>query len=401
MIQIVRAAAVTGAAALIGAALAGCGGSHPQSTGLPACLAPAEPVALAIGARSNSPMPELTAGVTTAINSAIHAHRAVSIIRLDGSPRVVFSQPFTPAGSNTQTRQVSFNKYVATVNQVLQGTSQAATDIRAQAPQADMLGALAEAAGEVPRGGNIIVMDSGLQTSAPLNFRTGLLDDDPQSITEFLRKSGELPSLAGRHVYFSGLGWTASPQPQLGIRNRNKLIQIWKELATAAGASCVAADRAPDTQSAVPDRPRVGIVTPPPPPRLPRPCRPIDLNEANNVGFDYDSTTFRTPAGARVTLRQLTNVMVRTGESVILTGATSSEGSNQYNLALSLRRANAVRAVLIQQGVLAGRITTRGVGSHLPGRLNDRSPDGQLLIGPAIQNRKVVARLAGAGCRRG
>ena len=90
--------------------------------------------------------------------------------------------------------------------------------------------------------------------------------------------------------------------------------------------------------------------------------------------------------------------MRSTGESVTLTGATSSEGSNQFNQQLSLQRASAVKTVLVQLGVPSGRITTIGDGSHLPGRLNDRGPNGQLLIGPAIQNRKVVAKLSGANC---
>jgi outer membrane protein OmpA-like peptidoglycan-associated protein len=90
--------------------------------------------------------------------------------------------------------------------------------------------------------------------------------------------------------------------------------------------------------------------------------------------------------------------MLQTGESVTLTGSTSSEGSDQYNRSLSLRRARAVQAMLVQLGVPPGRVTAFGDGSHLPGRLNDRGPNGQLLIGPAIQDRKVVAKLTGARC---
>jgi len=139
-------------------------------------------------------------------------------------------------------------------------------------------------------------------------------------------------------------------------------------------------------------------VTPPKPVEVPRSCSVTDLNDANNVGFDFNSTTFRDPSGARATLRKLANVMLGTGESVTLTGATSSEGTEQYNQQLSLERADAVKTVLIQLGVPASRISTFGDGSHLPGRLDDRGPNGQLLIGPAIQNRKVVAKLSGAGC---
>ena len=195
------------------------------------------------------------------------------------------------------------------------------------------------------------MMDSGLQTTEPLDFRTGLLGDDPRSIVEFLRQANELPDLKGRHLYFVGLGWTASPQPALSIADRRKVVAIWDQIALASGASCVMVDHTANTRSAVANRPAVAIVTPPPPPHPAMPCTVIRLNDANNVGFDFNSTTFRDPPGARATLKQLANLMLRTGESVTLTGSTSSEGSDSYNLQLSQRRANAVKAVLVQLGV--------------------------------------------------
>ncbi|MGH3277503.1 MAG: OmpA family protein [Streptosporangiaceae bacterium] len=359
---------------------------------------PRAPVALAVGARSNSPAPALTAQVTDALNSATDAGKTVTLVRLDGRPKVVFSQAVSP-GANSQLTKQARDAYVGHLNQVLGGTAQSATDIRAQAPQADLLDALAIASSTVPSGGNVIVMDSGLQTTEPLDFRTGLLSDDPQSIVEFLRQAKELPDLKGRHVYFVGLGWTASPQPTLSIADRARLAAIWYHIATAAGANCVAIDQTANTRSAVPDRPPVAVVTPPPPPGSLRPCSVISLGDANHVGFLFDSTTFRDPSGARATLRQIAGLIMRTHESISLIGSTSSEGSDQYNDSLSLRRANAVKSVLIQLGVPASRITTKGDGSHLPGRVNDRGPGGRLLIGPAIEDRKVVAKLTGPACR--
>lgn len=412
MLQIMRLAAASAVLALAGATLAGCATSSPSGTGgssggagttaaFPPCLVPSKPAALAIGARANSPMPNLSSPVIATVNSAIGAQQTVSLVRIDGHPRVVYSQAFNPQGANTESRKADLNTYVSNLDQVLQGTQQTSTDIRSQAPQANVLGALTIAASEVPHGGNVIVMDSGLQTTAPLDFTTGLLNDDPQTIAEYLKHAGELPDLAGRHLYFVSPGWTASPQAALDVRNRTKVVQIWRAITRAAGASCAWFDQSADTQDAVPNRPAVTVVTPPPPPQPPVSCAVIDLGDANHVGFDFASTTFRDPSGARATLQKLANVMLRTGESVTLTGATSSEGSNQYNLALSLRRAQAVKGMLVRLHVPPDRITTFGDGSHLPGRLNDRGPNGQLLIGPAIQNRKVVAKLTGAECRSG
>jgi OmpA-OmpF porin, OOP family len=400
MRSISRMTAGTVPAALTAAILAGCGGGGVTSSAAeqPSCLALRKPVALAVGARSNSPMPVLSAAVTTVVNSAINAEQPVTVVRLDGNPHVVFSQAFNPQGANSESRKTDYNQYVANLNQILQGTQQPATDIQAQTPQADVLGALGIAASEVPPGGNVILMDSGLQTTAPLDFSSGLLNDDPGTVADYLKHAGELPDLKGRRIYFVSLGWTASPQPELGVPNRDKVEQIWASIARDAHASCVGFDNSADTQTAVPGRPPVTVVTPPPPPQPPVACAVIDLGDANHVGFDFDSTTFRDRAGARATLQKLASVMLRTGESVTLTGSTSSEGGNGYNLWLSRRRAEAVKAMLVQLHVPASRITTFGDGSHLPGRLNDRGPHGQLLIGPAIQDRKVVAKLTGAGC---
>ncbi len=399
MIKIGRATAVAAVVAVTGAAAAGCGSGAPASDpALPSCLALKVPVALAIGARSNSPAPAVTSAVTTLLSSAVDAYKMVTLVRVDGQPKIVFSQALAPAANSQLTKQAK-DKYVGSLNRVLAGTPQRATDIRAQVPQADLLDALAEAASTVPAGGDVVVMDSGLQTAEPLDFRTGLLGDDPRSIADFLRQAHELPDLTGRHVYFVGLGWTASPQSTLSISDRTKLAAIWDRIATAAGASCVAIDRTANTRAASPQRPPVAIVTPPATPQPPAPCSVISLGDANHVGFVFNSTTFRDPSGARATLRQLARLMQRTGESLTLTGSTSSEGSNQYNLRLSLRRANAVKAVLVQLGVPASRIATVGDGSHLPGRVSDRGPHGQLLIGPAILDRKVVAKLTGPKCR--
>jgi outer membrane protein OmpA-like peptidoglycan-associated protein len=399
-------AVAVGCMALTAAVLTGCGGgsdsSGTGSSSLPPCLAPGQPVAIAVGARSNSPNPDYTPSVLAALQSAINAHKAITIIRLDGDPKILFSRAYTGVGANSQTRQANYNNYISAVNAILYNSSAQVPDIKAQVPQADVLKALQIAASAVPPRGNVIVLDSGLQTTAPLNFADGLLGDDPQTIVSFLRTGRELPTdLAGRHVDFEGLGWTAAPQPNLDTKYQGRVAQVWQDIATAAGASCAYADLLANTSDSVPGRPAVTVVQPPPPPpQSPRPCSVIPLNDTNNVGFVVGTTTFVHPSEARATLQRLATLMQSAGESVTLTGATSSEGTEASNDQLSLERAQAIRDVLVQLGIPASRITTYGVGSHLPGRLNDIGPNGQLLVGPAIQNRKVVAKLTGAGCPR-
>lgn len=386
-------AGLAAVAALAATVLSGCFSTGSGTPSAASCVTQGAPLALAIGARANSPQPVLSQSILAMLNSAVSANQPLSIIRLDGQPEVLFSQAFKPTGANTQTRKQEYNNYVTEVNGVLYGTV-----VKAQTAQANVLGALTIAAGEVPVGGDVIVMDDGLQTTDPLNFVDGILGDNPNTVVTSLRDAHELPDLSGRHVEFVGLGWTALPQPHLDPAYQSKLAQIWNGIATAAGASCVYDDPTPNTSAALTGVPPVTVVPPPPPFRVPGSCSVTDLGDSNNVGFVVDSTTFLTPAAARATLGKLAEVMLKTGESVTLTGSTSSEGGDQYNLNLSLRRAEAVKAVLVQLDVPAGRIATYGDGSHLPGRFNDRGPNGQLLIGPAIKDRKVVAKLTGTGC---
>ncbi|MDP2285008.1 MAG: OmpA family protein, partial [Pseudohongiella sp.] len=53
-------------------------------------------------------------------------------------------------------------------------------------------------------------------------------------------------------------------------------------------------------------------------------------------------------------------------EAVIVIGHTDRIGTREYNLGLSERRANAVRAHLVQGGIPANRITASGVANDQP-----------------------------------
>jgi len=68
--------------------------------------------------------------------------------------------------------------------------------------------------------------------------------------------------------------------------------------------------------------------------------------------------------------------------SVMIEGHTDSVGSESSNLELSQRRADAVRAFLLQNGAKASQITTRGYGKTSPVASNDTAAGRQ-------QNRRV------------
>jgi outer membrane protein OmpA-like peptidoglycan-associated protein len=59
------------------------------------------------------------------------------------------------------------------------------------------------------------------------------------------------------------------------------------------------------------------------------------------------------------------------GKPIRIEGHTDSSGSSNANLALSQKRAEAVRDALVASGVEASRITVVGLGSERPVAAND------------------------------
>lgn len=83
------------------------------------------------------------------------------------------------------------------------------------------------------------------------------------------------------------------------------------------------------------------------------------------VHFDYDASTIRGDAAA-VLQEKAAVLRANPGVSLQITGHADERGSLEYNLALGLRRANAVRDYLANFGVDAGRLTTETAGEDQP-----------------------------------
>ena len=106
-----------------------------------------------------------------------------------------------------------------------------------------------------------------------------------------------------------------------------------------------------------------GVAPPPPPPPAPVPAQAPARSYL--VFFDWDkySLTDR----ARQIIREAADNSTRVQYTRIeVNGYTDTSGTPQYNMGLSIRRANAVKAELIKDGVPANAITTQGFGeTHL------------------------------------
>jgi len=99
------------------------------------------------------------------------------------------------------------------------------------------------------------------------------------------------------------------------------------------------------------DEPPPPAAAPPPPPAPP----------TFMVFFDWDRSNLSSQA--MNTIQQAaTAYKTRGAARITSTGHTDTSGSPEYNMALSLRRANTVKDALVKEGVPATAITTTGVG---------------------------------------
>ncbi len=103
---------------------------------------------------------------------------------------------------------------------------------------------------------------------------------------------------------------------------------------------------------------------PAPPPAQPEPVKeapPVEAQRSFQVFFDFDKSDI-TEAAAKVIAAAADSVRAGHFTVINVTGHTDTVGTAKYNQALSERRAAAVKANLVADGVAAGGIVTKGVG---------------------------------------
>ncbi len=107
----------------------------------------------------------------------------------------------------------------------------------------------------------------------------------------------------------------------------------------------------------------------------------LTLSMPGNVTFAFDSAKLN-PQFDPV-LDKLAQTLIEYNKTVIqIAGHTDSTGSHEYNMKLSLQRADSVKAYLASHGVPAARLVTLGAGPDYPIASND-TEEGR------AQNRRV------------
>jgi peptidoglycan-associated lipoprotein len=91
-------------------------------------------------------------------------------------------------------------------------------------------------------------------------------------------------------------------------------------------------------------------------------------NVGDRVFFGFDSATLR-PDDHAVLDRQATWLAQFAQNNVEIAGNTDERGTEEYNIALGQRRANAARDYLVAKGVAGSRISTVSYGKDRPSAL--------------------------------
>jgi outer membrane protein OmpA-like peptidoglycan-associated protein len=230
----------------------------------------------------------------------------------------------------------------------------------------DLLNMISQATHVTPRPGTLLVLSSGVSTSGAFDLRKVGWGANPHTAAASLHRRGQLPSLSGWHVLFSGLADTAGRQPALPVPQRTVLTRYWLTLCHVARAASCAVDSVtrpdPPTQSTTP----VPVV------RVPRvtsfrgPHGQTTTNVPADAFFAFGSA--RLLPGADAILRPVAaRARAHHLKITILGFASPDGGTNRTNKALSAERARSVRARLLALKVPANLIV-RAVGLGTAGK---------------------------------
>ncbi|GLW91198.1 OmpA family protein [Actinokineospora globicatena] len=360
------------------------GGGTPDGS----CTGAADkPVSLVVGARMGSKQPTIPGEVKTLLDGAAENQQGLQVFRVDGEPsRAIKVSPVINGKNPSQRRQ----QVASAVKQV----TSVVTDLGPKKPEADVLSALSQAGRLTDDGGTVVVMDSGLATAGAVSFlTTGMFDADPGEVAEFLASKQLLPALRGKTVLLVGLGETAEPQPALDGNLKLRVTALWEAIVAKAGATCSrVVEVAPGRDAAKADQPVSAVALPKP--VVFEPCGTTVLADSGAVGFRPNTAQLRDEAAARTTLTELSTLLTGGSQRVTLVGNTATHGTPEASVTLSRQRAEAVKALLVQAGVAADRISTVGDGQTGKYHKPDLGPNGALDPVAAAQNRSVVVELS-------
>jgi OOP family OmpA-OmpF porin len=235
-------------------------------------------------------------------------------------------------------------------------------------PQTDILRALAEGADQVrglPGPKSIYLATDGLSNTGCADLR-GADIGDLTAIPAIVRSCGpELPRLGPAfHVRMFGLGNSADGWPDVKTPQRTWLIELWRQLCTATGATCDEPEAAaPGSVPVVAGRRLADAAVEMPGLKIVR-GNPTVLTVPASILFDLGSAELATGRSKEAVQQVLAFLRGLSHRRIVINGHTDSTGTPDRNRELSRDRAEAVRGALAAQGVK--RLTAKGYAALRP-----------------------------------
>jgi len=368
--------------------------------GTSACTPPPPPphdaggLALVVGGRNNMPRPTIAAKARDVIAAAVLSKDTLFIIGVSGRPQVLYTERIDHDCDSERACDAVVDDYLGKIGGLVAA-------VKAQAAEADQLGAIALAADQLnglsgtgPK--QVVVIDNGLQTTGKMPLQApGALAVDPREQAEHIVADHALPSLRDIDVLLSGLGSRYDPQPGLSRDALSRVRTLWSTILESAGAR-VTVDPSPLDESLAPS------------PAQP-PVAPVVLDEKpepdtshcyrirdDQVGFLPGKDRFRDPAAAREVLTPIAADLKTLNVTVSVVGTTALPEDPPYPL--STKRAKRVATVLSELGVPRNAMLTNGVSTNFSGFQPDTDADGNLIPALAMQNRLVLITPVGRSC---
>jgi peptidoglycan-associated lipoprotein len=87
---------------------------------------------------------------------------------------------------------------------------------------------------------------------------------------------------------------------------------------------------------------------------------------ATVINFDFDKSAIRDGRDMDVMQAKLAILQANSGLSIEITGHCDERGSDEYNMALGMRRANAAKQWLVDRGIAENRVVVKSMGEEQP-----------------------------------
>lgn len=339
--------------ALVAAGCVGCGAGP----------APEVRVVAVTAVTAQQAQPELGASGLAAVRSAAESDRGTFTLAVAGAPELtttidLVARRDTGGGG----RQVEHGPRRA---ELLDGlVAQAAGAVATLAPSTgnpDLLGAVAAAATGAP--GTLLVLDSGVTTTDPLDLRLLGWDGDPAAIVEHLRAVDSLPDLRGWDVKLVGLGRTGGGQTAPGTAQERWLERFWSAVCGAGGARSCEVTPVLDPPRPPPPGTRATAVVPVPVSRTVRLATGAVQTTVPDSRLGFAPGSADLSPDAEQALAPVAAAYRDAPGPVQVEGYVAFWGDDGYRDRLAQARAAAVARVLAKLGVAPADLTVTGRGA--------------------------------------